>query len=83
MGFNILDKNLLSIFIRNDENKETGSNQSKKINLEREFELFNIGIGRNEGFRNPTIYELYGTDNYGYAGNKNLKEEKVFRTRFI
>ena len=76
LGFNILDKNLLSIFIRNDENKETGSNQSKKINLEREFELFNIGIGRNEGFRNPTIYELYGTDNYGYAGNKNLKEEK-------
>ena len=26
--------------------------------------------------RNPTIYELYGTDNYGYSGNQNLKSEK-------
>ena len=25
---------------------------------------------------NQTIYELYGTDNYGYSGNKNLKSEK-------
>ena len=28
------------------------------------------------GLRNPTLYELYGTDNYGYSGNKNLKAEK-------
>ena len=76
LGYKLFDKNLLSFFLRNDNNKQTGSNQSNKINIEREFDLFNIGIGRNEGFRNPTIYELYGTDNYGYAGNKNLKAEK-------
>ena len=28
------------------------------------------------GLRNPSLYELYGTDNYGYSGNKNLKPEK-------
>ena len=28
------------------------------------------------GLRNPTLYELYGTDNYGYSGNRNLKAEK-------
>ena len=28
------------------------------------------------GLRNPTIYELYGTDNFGYSGNKNLDPEK-------
>ena len=28
------------------------------------------------GLRNPTLYELYGTDNFGYSGNKNLKAEK-------
>ena len=66
----------LSFFIRNDENKKTGSNRSNKIDLKRKFKFFDIGIGRNEGFRNPTIYELYGTDNYGYSGNKNLKAEK-------
>ena len=25
------------------------------------------------GLRNPTLYELFGTDNYGYSGNKNFK----------
>ena len=76
LGYNLFDNTQLSLFLRNDENKQTGSNQSNKINLEQKIKLFNIGIGRNEGFRNPTIYELYGTDSYGYSGNKNLKAEK-------
>ena len=29
------------------------------------------------GLRNPTLYELYGTDNYGITGNINLNPEKV------
>ena len=45
---------------------------SNKINLEKKYTNYNFGIGRSEGFRNPTIYELYGTDNYGYSGNNNL-----------
>ena len=28
------------------------------------------------GLRNPTLYEMYGTDNYGYSGNRNLDPEK-------
>ena len=28
------------------------------------------------GIRNPTLYEMFGTDNYGYSGNRNLKPEK-------
>ena len=28
------------------------------------------------GLRNPTLYELFGTDNFGYSGNRNLKPEK-------
>ncbi len=27
------------------------------------------------GYKSPTLYELYGADNYGYTGNVNLKEE--------
>ncbi len=76
LGYNFFKNTTLSLFLRNDENKETGTNQSNKINLEQKIKLFNIGIGRNEGFRNPTIYELYGTDSFGYSGNKNLKAEK-------
>lgn len=27
------------------------------------------------GYRVPTLYEMYGQDNYGFTGNPNLKEE--------
>ena len=28
------------------------------------------------GLRNPTLYEMFGTDNFGYSGNRDLKPEK-------
>ena len=28
------------------------------------------------GLRNPTLYEMFGSDNFGYSGNRNLKPEK-------
>ena len=28
------------------------------------------------GLRNPTLYEMFGTDNFGYSGNKDLNPEK-------
>ena len=28
------------------------------------------------GLRNPTLYELYGSDNFGIKGNVNLNPEK-------
>ena len=28
------------------------------------------------GLRNPSLYELYGTDNFGFSGNRNLEPEK-------
>ncbi len=33
--------------------------------------------GTNTGFRAPTLYEMYGADNFGYTGNPNLKEERA------
>lgn len=33
--------------------------------------------GANTGFRAPTLYEMYGADNYGYTGNPNLEEERA------
>ena len=35
------------------------------------------------GLRNPTLYEMFGTDSYGYSGNRNLKPEKVIPTKYI
>ena len=28
------------------------------------------------GLRNPTLYEMFGTDNFGYSGNRDLNPEK-------
>ena len=76
LGWNIFDNTNLSIFYRNDENKIVESNESYKLNLEQKINKFKIGLTRMTGFRNPTLYELFGTDNYGYSGNKFLKSEK-------
>ena len=29
-----------------------------------------------QGLRNPTLYEMFGTDNFGYSGNRSLSPEK-------
>lgn len=72
-----LDKYNYSIFLRNDKHKQTGNNGSYKIDLNRNLsENIKIGINRNTGLRKPTLYELFGTDSYGYSGNRNLKPEK-------
>ena len=39
---------------------------------------FQIAATRSTGLRNPTLYELYGTDNWGIGGNINLKPEKSY-----
>ena len=39
---------------------------------------FQIGATRSTGLRNPTLYELYGTDNWGIGGNTNLNPEKSY-----
>ena len=64
------------MFYRNDYHKYTGKNNTYKINLEQNFSKSNIGLSFMNGLRNPTLYELFGTDNFGYSGNRNLEPEK-------
>jgi len=76
IGWNILENSTISLFTRNDEHKQTGSNITYKFNFENVFENKKLGFSYMTGLRNPTLYELFGTDNYGYSGNKNLRAEK-------
>jgi len=32
-------------------------------------------VSQSTGYKSPTLYELYGADNFGYTGNSNLKAE--------
>lgn len=76
LGWNIFDKFNLSLFGRNDKHKYTGNNKTYKINLEQKISKSSVGVSFMKGLRNPTLYELFGTDNFGYSGNRNLLAEK-------
>ena len=76
LGWNIFQNSNISLFGRSDKHKQTGTNNTYKLNVEQGFEKFNLGISYMNGLRNPTLYEMFGTDNYGYSGNRGLKPEK-------
>ena len=65
-----------STFTRWDKHKLTGDNSTFKLSFNKSFNDLNLGISHMTGLRNPTLYELFGTDNFGYSGNRNLKPEK-------
>lgn len=81
-GFEFFRNTFLSFFARNDDHKQSGNNSSYKLSLNKEFEKFTIGMARMTGLRNPSLYELYGTDNFGFSGNKDLEPEKSFTNEF-
>ncbi len=76
-GFEILDNTIISLYGRKDNHNTAGGNNTYKINLLQEVSNnFNIGASTSTGVRNPTLYELFGSNNFGYKGNINLKAEK-------
>ena len=76
LGFKPNDNTIISLYSRFDQHKTTGGNNTKKINITQLFDDFNLSFTHSTGLRNPSLYELYGTDNYGYSGNLNLNPEK-------
>ncbi len=76
LGWNIIENSNISFFGRSDKHKQTGINNSYKINFDQKFSKLNLGISYMNGLRNPTLYEMFGSDNFGYSGNRNLKPEK-------
>ena len=46
------------------------------ITFMKNFNNFKFGASHATGLRNPTLYELFGSNNYGYKGDINLKAEK-------
>jgi len=75
-GYNIYDQLNFSFFGRDDKHKYTGNSITYKLNLEHKLNSSKFGISYMEGLRNPTLYEMFGTDNFGYSGNRDLQPEK-------
>ena len=75
-GYKFTERSILSFYGRSDDHNTTGRNETYKINFTKIYDKFKIALTRSTGLRNPTLYELYGSDNYGIGGNVNLKPEK-------
>ncbi len=75
-GYKLSENAVLSLYSRSDDHNVTGRNETYKINLEKIINKFKFGLTHSTGLRNPTLYEFYGTDNYGIKGNKDLNPEK-------
>ena len=75
-GFKINENQILSIYGRMDDHNTTGNNQTYKLNFIQIFGKLKLAATHSTGLRNPSLYELYGSDNYGIGGNPNLKPEK-------
>ena len=76
VGYKINHNQILSIYGRVDDHNTTGRNNTYKLNFTQFLGPFKFGGTHSTGLRNPTLYELYGSDNYGIGGNTNLSPEK-------
>ena len=76
VGYKVFDSSTLSLYGRFDDHKTTGFNETYKINLTTIINNLKIGTSLSTGLRNPSLYELYGSADYNYKGNRNLDAEK-------
>ena len=76
VGYKINRNQVFSVYSRYDDHNTAGINETYKINFTQFFNQLKIGLTHTTGLRNPSLYELYGSDNYGIKGNPNLKAEK-------
>ena len=74
-GFRINENQILSIYGRTDDHNTTGRNQTYKLNFTQTMGQLKLAATHSTGLRNPSLYELYGSDNSGIVGNINLKPE--------
>ena len=75
-GYKINENQILSIYGRSDDHNTTGENQTYKLNYTQILGKYKFSGTHSTGLRNPSLYELYGSDNYGIRGNTNLEPEK-------
>ena len=76
IGFKPYENTIISLYARSDDHKTTGINNTYKINFTQNIDRLKIGATHSTGLRNPSLYELYGTDSTGYSGNTKLDPEK-------
>ena len=74
-GYKFNDNQSLSFHLRNDDHKETGGNQTYKINYTHLFKNLKLGLTHSTGLKNPSLYELYGSSS-SHSGSTAIDPEK-------
>ena len=69
-------------YLRADNHNTTDLNETYKLNFSQQLGKINLNGSHSTGLRNPTLYELYGTDNYGIKGNTSLSPERSKTNEF-
>tara|TARA_B100000674_G_C37682530_1_gene842208 strand:- start:49 stop:849 length:801 start_codon:yes stop_codon:yes gene_type:complete len=82
IGYKLNESSILSVYGRSDDHNTTGGNQTYKINFLKFINNFEYNLTHSTGLRNPTLYELYGSDNFGIGGNTGLNPEKSKTNEF-
>ena len=80
-GYKFNENQSLSFHLRNDDHKETGGNQTYKINYTQLFNNLKLGITHSTGLKNPSLYELYGSSS-SHSGSTLIDPEKVKQMNF-
>ncbi len=75
-GYKFNNNRIFSYHGRIDDHNTTGTNETYKLNLSQIIGNLKFSATHSTGLRNPTLYEFYGSDQYGYTGNENLNPEK-------
>jgi vitamin B12 transporter len=80
VGYKVNDSTTFSAFVRSDDHKTTDLNNTYKLNINTSYKMFDFNISQSTGLRNPSLYELYGsngrTDSYKHVANPNANPEK-------
>ena len=78
LGYILTDTITGSFYARTDNNSVVGSNNSYKIGLQKNNLLpsLNLRTTYSVGHKAPSLYELFGADNWGYQGNRGLGSEE-------
>ena len=70
-GYRINENQLFSLYVRNDDHKETGGNKTYKINFSQFLGQFKLGVTHSTGLKNASLYEFYGN-----IGQKSIDPER-------
>ena len=70
-GYKFNENQVLSLHGRSDDHKETGGNQTYKINFLQLLGQFKLGATHSTGLKNASLYEFYGD-----KGNTSINPEK-------